>query len=152
MYALKNSQSLSQPVKDIAREPCISRTTLRRWVNEYEEYGESALPRLGNAFFNSTCEMKNLHQVEEFKMENEILKKPHFFLKRKNAWDSNFSKWAERNIYKEACRIPKIHARVTFNFCSPRKTNEQLKTRHWPKWLGPSFVNIAVDTKRGDFP
>ena len=86
MAAVKHAQSAAQSVKDVARELGISGTTLRRWINEYDEYGESAFPGHGNALFNSTYEMKKLQkQVEELKMENEILKKLQAFLKRKNA-------------------------------------------------------------------
>ena len=84
--AVKHAQSVSRPVKDVARELGISGTTLRRWINEYDEYGESAFPGHGNALFNSTYEIKKLQkQVNELKMENEILKKLQAFLKRKNA-------------------------------------------------------------------
>ena len=86
MAAVKHAQSVSRPVKDVARELGISGTTLRRWINEYDEYGESAFPGHGNALFNSTYEIKKLQkQVETLKMENEILKKLQAFLKRKNA-------------------------------------------------------------------
>jgi len=86
MAAVKHVQSVSRPVKDVARELGISGTTLRRWINEYDEYGESAFPGHGNALFNSTYEIKKLQkQVEALKMENEILKKLQAFLKRKNA-------------------------------------------------------------------
>ena len=86
MAAVKHAQSVSRPVKDVARELGISGTTLRRWINEYDEYGESAFPGHGNALFNSTYEIKKLQkQIEELKMENEILKKLQAFLKRKNA-------------------------------------------------------------------
>ena len=86
MAAVKHAQSVSRPVRDVARELGISGTTLRRWINEYDEYGESAFPGHGNALFNSTYEIKKLQkQVETLKMENEILKKLQAFLKRKNA-------------------------------------------------------------------
>ena len=86
MAAVKHAQSVSRPVRDVARELGISGTTLRRWINEYDEYGESAFPGHGNALFNSTYEIKKLQkQVNELKMENEILKKLQAFLKRKNA-------------------------------------------------------------------
>ena len=84
--AVKHAQSVSRPAKDVVRELGISGTTLRRWINEYDEYGESAFPGHGNALFNSTYEIKKLQkQVNELKMENEILKKLQAFLKRKNA-------------------------------------------------------------------
>ena len=73
MAAIKHAQSVSQSVKDVAWDLGISGTNLRRWINEYDEYGESAFPGHGNALFNSTCEIKKLQkQVEELKVENEI--------------------------------------------------------------------------------
>lgn len=72
-------------VYETARELGISGSSLRRWINEYDEYGESAFPGHGNALFNSTYEIKKLQkQNEELKMENEILKKLQAFLKQKN--------------------------------------------------------------------
>ena len=63
-----------------------SGSTLRRWINEYDQYGESAFPGHGNALFNSTDEVKKLQkQIDELKLENEILKKFQAFLKQKNA-------------------------------------------------------------------
>ena len=72
-------------VYETAKEFGISGSSLRRWINEYDEYGESAFPGHGNALFNSTYEIKKLQkQNEELKMENEILKKLQAFLKQKN--------------------------------------------------------------------
>ncbi|MPM84271.1 hypothetical protein SDC9_131342 [bioreactor metagenome] len=66
MAAVKHAQSVAQSVKDVARELGISGMTLRRWINEYDEYGESAFLGHGNALFNSTYEIKKLQkQVEE---------------------------------------------------------------------------------------
>lgn len=86
MAAIKYAQSVEQSVNAVTTELGISGTTLRRWINEYDEYGESAFPGHGNALFNSTYEIKKLQkQVEELKMENELLKKLQAFLKQKNA-------------------------------------------------------------------
>ena len=85
MAAVKHGQSAGQSIHDVAKELGISGTTLRRWINEYDEYGESAFPGHGNALFNSTYEIKKLQkQIDELKMENELLKKFQAFLKRKN--------------------------------------------------------------------
>jgi transposase len=35
----------------------IKLSSLRRWINEYEEYGESAFPGHGNASFNSAYDV-----------------------------------------------------------------------------------------------
>jgi len=51
MAAVKHAQSVDQSVSEEAKELCISGTTLRRWINEYDEYGESAFPGHGNALF-----------------------------------------------------------------------------------------------------
>lgn len=86
MAALKHAQSVDQSVAEVAKTLGISGSTLRRWINEYDQYGESAFPGHGNALFNSTYEVKKLQkQVEELKLENEILKKLQAFLKQKNA-------------------------------------------------------------------
>ena len=78
------SQSTDKSVLEVARELGISGSSLRRWINEYDEYGESAFPGHGNALFNSTYEIKKLQkQVDELKMENELLKKFQAFLKQK---------------------------------------------------------------------
>lgn len=84
MAAVKMSQSTDKSVLEVTRELGISDSSLRRWINEYDEYGESAFPDDGNALFNSTYEIKKLQkQVDELKMENELLKKFQAFLKQK---------------------------------------------------------------------
>lgn len=62
MAAVKISQSTNKSVLEVARELGISGSSLRRWINEYDEYGESAFPGHGNALFNSTYEMKKLQK------------------------------------------------------------------------------------------
>jgi len=47
MAAVKYGQSAAQSIHDVAKELGISGTTLRRWINEYDEYGESAFPGHG---------------------------------------------------------------------------------------------------------
>lgn len=77
MAAVKHAQSTDQSVSEVAKTLGISGSTLRRWMNEYDQYGESAFSGRGNALFNSTYEMKKLQkQIEELKLENEILKNP----------------------------------------------------------------------------
>lgn len=73
-------------VREVALSLNISTSSLRRWINEYDEYGESAFPGSGNALFNSTYEIKKLQkQVKELEMENDILKKLQAFLKQDRA-------------------------------------------------------------------
>ena len=75
MAAVKMAQAEDKSVLDTAIELGISSSSLRRWINEYDEYGESAFPGHGNALFNSTYEIKKLQkQNEELRMENELLK------------------------------------------------------------------------------
>lgn len=85
MAAVKLAQETDKSVAQTAVELGISGCSLRRWINEYDEYGESAFPGHGNALFNSTYELKKLQkQNEELCLENEILKKFQAFLKQKN--------------------------------------------------------------------
>lgn len=86
MAAVKMAQAEAQSVLNTAKELGVSASSLRRWINEYDEYGESAFPGHGNALFNSTYEIKKLQkQNEELKLENDLLKKLQAFLKQKNA-------------------------------------------------------------------
>ena len=86
MSAVKLAGTSASTVSEVARELGISTSSLRRWVNEYDEYGESAFPGHGNALFNSTYEIKKLQkQNDELRMENELLKKLQAFLKQNNA-------------------------------------------------------------------
>ena len=85
MAAVKLAQETDKSVAQTASELGISGCSLRRWINEYDKYGESAFPGHVNAIFNSTYELKKLQkQNEELRLENEILKKFQAFLKQKN--------------------------------------------------------------------
>ena len=85
MAAIKMAQTEDKSVQDTAKELGVSASSLRRWINEYDEYGESAFPGHGNALFNSTYEIKKLQkQNEELKLENDLLKKLQALLKQKN--------------------------------------------------------------------
>ena len=85
MAAVKLAQTEDKSVLDTAKGLGISPSSLHRWINEYDEYGESAFPGHGNALFNSTYEIKKLQKKnEELQMENELLNKLHAFLKQKN--------------------------------------------------------------------
>ena len=85
MAAVKLVQSEDDSVTKVANELRISGSSLRRWINEYDEYGESAFPGHGNALFNSMYEIKKLQKAnQELKMENDLLKKLQAFLQQKN--------------------------------------------------------------------
>ena len=62
MAAVKMAQAENQSVLNTAKELGVSASSLRRWINEYDEYGESAFPGHGNALFNSTYEIKKLQK------------------------------------------------------------------------------------------
>ena len=51
MAAVKLAQESDKSVTQTATELGISGCSLRRWINEYDEYGESAFPGHGNALF-----------------------------------------------------------------------------------------------------
>lgn len=83
--AVKMASEDNVSVKEVALELNISVSSLRRWINEYDEYGESAFPGHGNALFNSDYEIKKLQKENAaLREENEILKKLQAFLKQKN--------------------------------------------------------------------
>ena len=85
MAAVKLAQETDKSVAQTTAELGIRGCSLRRWINEYDEYGESAFPGHGNALFNSTYEIKKLQrQIKDLEMENEISKKLQAFLKQKN--------------------------------------------------------------------
>ena len=74
MAAVKYAQSVNKSVIEAARTLGISGSILHRWINEYDQYGESAFPGHGNALLNSAYEIKKLEkQIEDLKLENEIL-------------------------------------------------------------------------------
>jgi len=76
MAAVKLVQSEDNSVTKVANELSVSGGSLRRWINEYDEYGESAFPGHGSALFNSMYEIKKLQKAnQELKMENDLLKK-----------------------------------------------------------------------------
>ena len=90
MMAVKMALQEDISVKEVAKELGISVSSLRRWVNEYDEYGESAFPGHGNALLNTAYEIKKLQkQVENLKMENDMLKKLQAFLKQNSVQGSN---------------------------------------------------------------
>ena len=75
MAAVKLAQTEDKSVLDTAKELGVSSSSLRRWINEYDEYEESAFPCHGNALFNSTYEIKKLQRKNaELQMENDLLK------------------------------------------------------------------------------
>ena len=85
MAAVKMVAAEDVSVKETALALNISVSSLRRWINEYDEYGESAFPGHGNALFNSSYEIKKLQKENSaLREENEILKKFQAFLKQKN--------------------------------------------------------------------
>ncbi|CAK7083337.1 MAG: IS3 family transposase ISSpy1 [Tissierella sp.] len=73
------------PVAEAAKALSIHYNSLYRWINEYEEYGESAFPGHGTALYSYQYEIKKLRQENsELKKELDMLKKYQAFLKRKN--------------------------------------------------------------------
>ena len=85
MAAVKLASAGALSVAKVAKELGISTSSLRRWINEYDEYGEGAFPGHGNALKNSEYEIKKLEKENAaLREENEILKKLRAFLKQKN--------------------------------------------------------------------
>jgi len=85
MAAVKLAQTEDKSVLDITKGLGISSSSLRRWINEYDEYEKSAFPGHGNALFNSTYEIKKLQKKNEnLQMKNKLFKKLQVFLKQNN--------------------------------------------------------------------
>ena len=85
MAAVKLAGAGASSVAEVSKELGISTSSLRRWINEYDEYGESAFLGHGNALFNSDYEIEKLQRENAaLREENEILKKLQAFLKQKN--------------------------------------------------------------------
>jgi len=73
------------PVSQVADELNIHYNSVYRWIQEYEEYGESAFPGKGCRVYNYQNEIKKLQRENEsLREELELLKKFRAFLKPKN--------------------------------------------------------------------
>jgi len=85
MAAVKLAQEKDRSVAETASELGISGCSLRRWINEYEDYGESAFPGSGCALYNYQYEINKLKRENKYLQEElELLKKFRAFLKKKN--------------------------------------------------------------------
>ena len=68
-------------VKEVSQE--LDANSLYRWVQEVEEYGESAFPGNGTALANAQHKIKLLEKENRYLQEElELLKKFRVFLKR----------------------------------------------------------------------
>lgn len=71
---------------DLARELGIKDSTLRRWVQEYEEMGDNAFPGNGSPKVNKDYEIVKLRKrIEELERENELLNNFRAFLSQDHA-------------------------------------------------------------------
>ena len=85
MAAVKLVLEENMTVSEVSKELSIHYNSLYRWINEYEEYGESAFPGHGTALYSYQYEIKKLKAENlELRKELELLKKFQAFLKKKN--------------------------------------------------------------------
>ena len=85
MAAVKLVLEENMTVSEVSKELSIHYNSLYRWINEYEEYGESAFPGHGSALYSYQYEIKKLKAENlELRKELELLKKFQAFLKKKN--------------------------------------------------------------------
>ena len=70
-------------VKEVSQELDVHANSLYRWVQEVEEYGESAFPGNGTALADAQHKIKLLEKENRYLQEElELLKKFRVFLKR----------------------------------------------------------------------
>lgn len=68
-------------ISEAARQLSLSESTLYRWIQEYEEFGDQAFPGKGTAIYHQLYKQKVLERENlAFKEEIELLKKYHAFL------------------------------------------------------------------------
>ena len=85
MAAVKLVLEENMTVSEVSKELSIHYNSLYRWINEYEEYGESAFPGHGTALYSYQYEIKKLKAENlELRKELELLKKFQAFLKKKS--------------------------------------------------------------------
>ncbi len=65
-------------VSEVSKELSIHYNSLYRWINEYEEYGESAFPGHGSALYNSQYEIKKLKKFVSGGTPAVVKAVPHF--------------------------------------------------------------------------
>lgn len=97
-------------VKEVSRELSIHFNTLYRWINEYEEYGESAFPGRGSALYHSQYDMKKLkRENEELRKELDLLKKVSGLLEEKECVRFQYLKeYKHKYNIKKACKTLNI--------------------------------------------
>ncbi|EOI53642.1 hypothetical protein I592_00368 [Enterococcus gilvus ATCC BAA-350] len=77
-------------VKEVSNQLDVHASSLYRWVQEYEKFGEGVFPGKGSAFFDAQYEIKKLEQENRYLREElELLKKFQVFLKPNKKSDSN---------------------------------------------------------------
>lgn len=64
---LEDEMSVSHAAKELS----IHYTSLYRWINEYEEHGESAFPGHGTALYSYHYEIKKLKQ-QNLELQKEL--------------------------------------------------------------------------------
>lgn len=70
-------------ISEAARQLSLSESTLYRWIQEYEEFGDQAFPGKGTAIYHQLYKQKVLERENlALKEEIELLKKYHAFLKQ----------------------------------------------------------------------
>lgn len=70
-------------VKEVAKQLGVHANSLYRWVQEYEEYGESAFPGKGSKIYDYQAEIYRLQRKNrDLEEQLALLKKFQVFLKK----------------------------------------------------------------------
>jgi Transposase and inactivated derivatives len=73
----------NQPIKFVCQQLEVHENTMYRWIQEYEDHGETAFPGKGSREYVTQTELKRLEKEnKKLKEELEVLKKFQVFLKK----------------------------------------------------------------------
>ena len=138
----------------MAKEPGISTSSLRRWINEYDEYGESAFPGYGNALFNSEFEINKLEKENvNLREENEISKKAPSPLDAKECARFQFLKDhpMEYNISANLQNTANLNALGSVIIYTGAKNAEQLRMKCLLRYSKPYSTSTKANTVYAGF-
>ncbi|WP_427042739.1 IS3 family transposase (plasmid) [Fusobacterium sp. SB021] len=119
------------PVSVVAKELEIHQNTLYRWVNEYEEHGESAFPGRGTALYSYQFEIKKLKKENlELKKELELLKKFPCLLEEKEYIRFKYIKENAHSLnIKKACKTLNVSRSGYYKYLKRKPSAREIENK-----------------------